>query len=254
MISLVVIAFNEEVNIGRCLESARAIVDDMVVVDSFSTDKTVEIASRLGARVLTRAFGGYVDQKSWAVSQAIHDHVLLLDADEALSPELQAAVQQIRAHWTHDAYAFNRLSSLGGRWIRHGAWYPDRKVRLFDRRLYRMAGNDPHDRIEMNQGARIRRINADIWHFTNDSLDSRVASINRLSRAAANAAFNNGKRTSLPAILLKPALRFFKEFWWQMGFLDGYFGYFIAKTSAQYVFFREMKLWELWQDRAKTRT
>jgi glycosyltransferase involved in cell wall biosynthesis len=248
VVSLVVIAFNEEAHIARCLESAVGVVDELLVVDSHSTDRTVEIAQALGARVLIRAFTGYRSQKAWAIDQAIHDQVLLLDADEALSPALREQVRRLPNPWDADAYQMNRLSCLGDRWIRHGAWYPDRKLRLFDRRKVRMGGEDPHDRIEPNPGARVRMLGGDILHFTNGSLYSRVESVNRLSGAAAKALYDRGVRSSLLRMLIKPPMRFIKEFWWQRGFLDGYYGYFIARTSAQYVFFREMKLWAHWRN------
>ena len=246
MVSLVVITFNEEANISRCLQSAASLVDDVLVVDSHSTDQTVRIAESLGARVLLHAFEGYREQKIWAIQQALFDRVLVLDADEALSSGLQQQVAQLLQDWTHDGYYFNRLSRLSGRWIRHGAWYPDQKMRLFDRRHYQMRGENPHDRIEPAPHARTKRIAADILHYTNDSLHSRVDNINRFSQIAAEALFAKGVKSSLWRLLLKPPVRFLSEYVWQRGFLDGLHGYFIAKTSAQYVFYRESKLWELW--------
>jgi glycosyltransferase involved in cell wall biosynthesis len=245
MVSLVVITFNEEANISRCLQSAASLVDDVLVVDSHSTDQTVRIAESLGARVLLHAFEGYREQKDWAIQQARFDRVLVLDADEALSIDLQQQLTPLIQEWTHDGYFFNRLSRLSGRWIRHGAWYPDRKMRLFDRRCYQMAGENPHDRIDPTPGARTKRIEADILHYTNDSFDSRIDTINRFSRIAAEALFAKGIKGSLLRLLLKPPARFYSEYLWQGGFLDGFYGYFIARTSAQYVFYRESKLWEL---------
>lgn len=219
----------------------------MLVVDSHSTDRTVDIARSLGARVLTRTFSGYRSQKAWAIDQAVHDRILLLDADEALSPSLREQVIRLPDPWDADAYRMNRMSRLGDRWIRHGAWYPDRKVRLFDRRKVRVGGEDPHDRFEPEPGASVRSLKGDILHYTNESFESRVQSVNRLSGVAAGALYARGIRSSMLRMLIKPSLRFFKEFWWQRGFLDGYYGYFIAKTSAQYVFLREFKLWEHWR-------
>jgi len=245
MVSLVVITFNEEANILRCIQSAAGLVDEVLVVDSHSTDQTVRLAESLGARVLLHAFEGYREQKIWAIQQAKFDRVLVLDADEALSSGMQQQVAHLLLDWTHDGYYFNRLSRLGGRWIRYGAWYPDQKMRLFDRRYYQMRGENPHDRIEPKPGARTRRIAADILHHTNDSFHSRIDNINRFSRIAAEALFAKGVKASLWRLLLKPLIRFLSEYVWQRGFLDGLHGYFIAKTSAQYVFYRESKLWEL---------
>lgn len=243
-ISLVVITYNEASNIARCLNSARSIVDEMLVVDSFSTDDTVAIAEREGARVIQHAFAGYIEQKRYAIEQARYDRVLLLDADEALDASLQTAILEVHSNWSHDCYSMNRMSTLGDRWIRHGAWYPDRKMRLFDRSQYEIVGTNPHDKFVPLPGASLRHLPGDILHYTNDGLADRVATINRFSTVAAGAYAQKGRRGNWFRVLFKPGLRFFAEFILKRGFLDGFYGYFIAKTAAQYVFLREMKLME----------
>lgn len=241
-ISLVVITYNEAKNIERCLDSAHEVVDEMLVVDSFSTDDTVDLAKAKGARVLQHAFAGYIEQKRYAIEQARFERVLLLDADEALDEQLRQSIQEVREHWTHPCYQMNRMSNLGDQWIRHGAWYPDRKMRLFERSKYQIVGINPHDKFVPVAGATMRHLKGDILHYTNSGLDDRVATINKFSTVAAEAFAQKGKKGSWLRILTKPALRFISEFIIRRGFLDGFYGYFIAKTSAQYVFLREVKL------------
>lgn len=244
-IALVTITLNEEANIARCIESARAVADEILVVDSFSTDATTEIARQLGARVLEHPFEGHIQQKEWAIEQASFDRILFLDADEALSPELLASIRAAKEEWPYDCYWCSRLSRMGGRWIRHGAWYPDRKMRLFDRKKYRTAGINPHDKFVPAKGATAGRLNGDILHYTNSDIRDRARTVNALSTHAARAYYERGKKGSWLRMLVKPRLRFFSEYVLRGGFLDGFYGFVIAKTSAQYVFLRESKMLEL---------
>ena len=243
-LSLVVITFNEAYRIRECLESARGVVDEVLVVDSLSTDGTPDIARSLGARVISQPFLGYVEQKALAIREAQHDRVLLLDADERLSDTLAASVQRTRSDWSADGYACNRLNHLGHNPLRHGGWYPDRKIRLFDRRKCHVGGIDPHDRIIMDEGTRTARLEGDLLHFTNKDLADRVATINRFSTRAAAALVARGKKGNLARLLAKPTFRFFREYVLQGGFLDGLAGFLVAGTSAQYVWLREAKLLE----------
>lgn len=250
-ISLVVITYNEAKNIARCLDSARGVVDEMLVVDSFSEDATLKIAKEKGARILQRRFTGYIEQKQYAIEQASFDRVLLLDADEALDEDLKTSIQQVKPIWPHPCYSMNRMSTLGERWIRHGAWYPDRKMRLFDRSHYKIVGINPHDKFVPRAGATEGRLRGNILHYTNDGLEDRVSTINKFSTVAAEAFAKKGKRGNWLRVLFKPSLRFCSEYFFKLGFLDGFYGYFIAKTSAQYVFLREVKLLELRKNQKK---
>ena len=244
-ISLVVITFNEAQNIRRCLESVNGIADEMLVVDSVSTDETAEIARSMGARVISQPFLGYVAQKRFAIEQASCPIVLSLDADEALSETLRQSILAVKANWRCDCYEMNRLSNIGGKWIRHGGWYPDRKMRLFDRKKYEIAGIDPHDKFVPLPGARYGRLGGDILHYTNADISSRVSTVNRFSTLAAQAFHDRGRRGSWLRLLFKPFFRFFVEYFIRRGFLDGFYGFIIAITSAQYVFLREAKLLEI---------
>lgn len=251
-ISLVVITYNEAHNIRRCLESAADIVDEILVVDSASTDATVAIAESFGARVVIQPFLGYVAQKRFAISQARYPVVLSLDADEALSEALRQSITGVRAKWSHDCYFMNRLSSIGGSWIRHGGWYPDRKMRLFDRGKYAVEGIDPHDKFVPVPGASSAHLKGDILHYTNGDIAGRAATVNQFSTLAARAFDERGKRGSLGRLLFKPFFRFVVEYFFRRGFLDGFYGFVVARTSAQYVFLREAKLIELQRERKST--
>lgn len=244
-ISLVIITYNEANNIERCIDSARSVVDEILVVDSFSEDETQALAIAKGARLLTHAFAGYIEQKDYAIQQAKYDYILLLDADEALDDQLRQSIQTVRENWTHNCYRMNRLSNLGDQWIRHGAWYPDRKMRLFERRYYEVIGINPHEKFVPKTGATLSHLKGDILHYTNSDIKDRIETINRFSTIAANAFQEKGKKGTWLRILAKPGLRFFSEYILKRGFLDGFYGFVIAKTSAQYVFMREVKLYDL---------
>lgn len=244
-ISLVVMTFNEEEKIQSCLASARGIVDELIVVDSFSTDRTVSLAREMGARVIEHPFEGYRAQREFAISQATHEYILSLDADERLDPVLAGQIRNVRSNWQADGYTMNRLNFLGEQPLRAGGWYPDRKLRLFDRRKVVFQGIEPHDTIELVPGGRARHLRGDILHATNRDIADRIATLNRFSTQAAAAMFARGQRSHWGRLLVKPAFRFFKEYILQRGFTDGLAGLVIARTSAAYVFWREAKLIEL---------
>ncbi len=246
-LSGVTMTLNEERNIARCLSSMSQVADELLVVDCFSTDRTIEIASGLGARILQHPMEGFREQRKFTVDSAQFDYVLLLDADEVLSDELVESILRVKEDWSADCYHINRLNRMGDRWIRHGAWYPDRLYRLFDRRKIFVGGTNPHDRFIPVEGARTTRIRGDILHYTSENYHDRMFKENRASSDAAEAYFNLGKKGSYGRLLFKPGFRFLKEYIFKGGFRDGFYGYLIARSSAQYVFLREAKLMERWR-------
>ena len=153
-ISVVIITFNEEKNIGRCLESVKNIADEIVVLDSFSTDKTEEICLQHGASFFQHPFDGHIEQKNRAITYATYPHILSLDADEVLSPELEQSIKAVKENWQADGYYFNRLTNYCGKWIRHCGWYPDRKLRLWDSRKGKWGGVNPHDKYMLEPNAK----------------------------------------------------------------------------------------------------
>ncbi len=245
-ISAVIITLNEAQNIGRCLDSLSGIADEILVVDSFSTDDTEKICLEKGARFLRHPFEGHIQQKNFALSQASSDHVLSLDADEALSPGLQSQILAVKADWRSSAYSFSRLSAYRGKWIRHGHWYPDVKVRLIDRRYARWGGLNPHDALIPDKEIRPVRLPGDLFHFTMNSLEDHIQQEVKFARIAAQTRFAAGKRASIAQLFLNPVWRFFSGYFLKMGFLDGWEGFQIARIAAFGVFLKYAWLRELW--------
>jgi len=243
LISACVTAGNEERNIARCLESLRW-CDEIVVVDSFSRDGTVEICRRYTDRVVQHEWLGYIGQKNHAIGLASHSWVLVLDADEEVSPGLRDEILAALEADGNDygGYLFPRQVHYLGRWIRHGEWYPDVKLRLFRRELGRAEGREPHDHIVVR--GRIRRLEHPIHHYTYDDLRDHVETMNRFSSITAREQFREGRRFHWTDILFRPLWRFLKAYVFKRGFLDGRRGLLIASISAFGVMVKFAKLWE----------
>jgi glycosyltransferase involved in cell wall biosynthesis len=239
--------YNEEKNIGRCLESMQGIADEILVVDSFSQDQTAAIAQSMGARVIQRPFSNYRDQRAFSIAQAQHDFILNLDADEWLTPELFKAIEGVKANRQFDAYFLLRKNGIGEHWLRFGGWKPETKLRLFDRKAVFLKDKDIHEEIALRDKASSSRLPGFFYHHTNSNFADRLQTVNRLSTRAAEEMHRKRKKGSYTRLLFKPAFRFFKEYVLQGGFRDGFYGYMVAMSSAQYVFFREAKLLEFKQ-------
>ncbi len=242
-ISGVIITFNEENNLRRCINSLIPVVDEIVVVDSFSTDATKNTALELGAIFIENEFKGHIEQKNFAVAQAKHDFILSLDADEALSPLLMETILKIKNNPTHQAYAINRITSYCGQWIRHSGWYPDRKVRLWNKNIGKWTGENPHDKVTIKDGVSIGLIKKDILHYSFPTISSHAQTADNFSEIAAKESFKKGKKANLLVhIVLNPAFTFFKKYIIDRGFLDGYNGFVIAVLSAHSNFLKYTKL------------
>ena len=256
-ISAVIITFNEEANIRRCLHSLRDIADEIVVVDSFSTDRTESICSEFGVRFIKNPFVGHIEQKNFAMDQAAHDLVLSLDADEELSAELQQSIALVKANLSikdrpePDGYAFNRLNFYCGKFIRHGVWYPDRKIRLWNRRKGRWGGENPHDTVMMAKDSHVAKLRGDLLHYSYHTLADHVAQMNKFSDIAAREAFKKGKKTRLLIhLVFYPVYTFIKSYFLRLGLLDGYPGFLVASQAAYYRFLKYSKLKNLWKQSA----
>lgn len=250
-LSVVVITFNEERNLARCLASVKAVADDIVVVDSFSTDRTEAIAREHGARFVPHAFEGHIEQKNWAVTQARYPWVLSLDADEALDDTLTAAVQRVKREGPKaDGYTMHRLTNYCGTWVRHGGWYPDTKLRLWDSRKGRWAGTNPHDRYEMDPGARTAHLEGDILHYSYRSISDHLKQVDYFTTISANALHARGRRAALWRMIVSPKARFFGGYLLRGGFRDGFHGFVIAVVSAHATFLKYAKLRQLWRERS----
>lgn len=237
-ISAVIITFNEERNIARCLDALVGLADEVVVVDSFSTDRTEAICREKGARFLQRAFDGYAAQKNFALDQAAHDHVLSLDADEMPSDALRQSILAAKRDWQHDGYAMNRLTNYCGQWIRHCGWYPDRKLRLFDRRRARWGGPNPHERLEMSPDSTSGFLPGDLLHFSYYTSAEHLQRARKYAELAARNLRAGGRRVWWWQVAFSPAFKFLRNYVLKMGFLDGRAGFRICRVAALETFWK----------------
>lgn len=251
-LSVVIITFNEEKNIGRCLDSVKEIADDIVIVDSFSTDKTKEIAISKGARFIEHKFEGHIEQKNWAITQAANPIVLSLDADEVLSYELKISIIEIKNNWQFDGYEMNRLTNYCGKWIKHGGWYPDKKLRLWDSTKGKWGGVNPHDKYEMIESAKIKHLKGDLLHYSYYSLEDHIKQVNKFTEIAANMLLNSNKKPNHFKIFFGPLIKFLRDYVFHLGFLDGYYGFVIARISAHANFLKYAKHKQLYETKKLT--
>lgn len=246
-ISVVIITFNEEKNIARCIKSVEGVADEILVVDSCSSDKTVEISKSLGAKVISQPFLGYAEQKNFANAQASFDYILSLDADEALSPKLRAELLKAKETLSpENVYEMKRLTNYCGTWIHHSGWYPDRKIRLFHKTKAHWGGGAVHEKLFFSSDVIIRRIDVDILHYSYYSLEEHVKQLDKFSSIAAKELFENNKKVSLFKLVSSSATRFLSHYIWKLGFLDGYAGYRIARMEGYASFLKYAKLRELY--------
>jgi glycosyltransferase involved in cell wall biosynthesis len=248
-ISVAIITLNEERNIGRCLDSVKEIADDIVVIDSFSTDKTEEICLRHGARFIKQKWEGYVEQKNIASNNALYDHVLSLDADEALSEELLASIKKVKENFAADAYTMNRLTNYCGHWVRHSGWYPDKKLRLFDRRKGKWEGLIIHEELKMQAGTITRHLEGDLLHYSFYTLEEHRRQSETFTTLGAIADFQKGKKAPWYKIWIAPVWKFKQAYFFRLGFLDGKAGFTISWLSASATYHKYFKLRQLYKDR-----
>jgi glycosyltransferase involved in cell wall biosynthesis len=243
-VSAIVVCFNQEQNIGNCLESVRW-CDEIVVVDSFSTDGTPEICRRYTDRFIQRAWAGYRDQKAYAHSQATKDWVLLVDSDERVTAELQKEIVDAlaRDNGRYAGYAVPRLVNYLARWWWRGGWYPDYDVRLFRRERATWGGSDPHEKIIVD--GPVRRLRHPLQHYSYKNIEDHIERINRFTSISSRELKKEGGRWRLRDALLRPAVRFFRSYVIKRGFMEGFAGFYVALTAAVYVFLKYAKLWEI---------
>ena len=238
-ISATIITLNEERNIARAIESLRC-CDEIVVVDSGSTDRTVEIAEKLGARVVEMNWRGYAGQKNYASEQARYDWILSIDADESLSEALEAEIWQIKKTGPKcDGYTMPRLAQYLGRWILHSGWYPDRKVRLFNRRKAKWVGDYVHESVKV-EGS-VGHLDSNLLHFTCSSLSEHLKTMDRYTTLAAEQLVAQKKPIGFRKLVLDPLWTFFRTYFLQQGFRDGVEGLCIAYMAAFYNFAKYSK-------------
>ncbi|NJL75725.1 MAG: glycosyltransferase family 2 protein [Saprospiraceae bacterium] len=242
LISVVIITKNEARNIGRCLDSVQSVADEVVVVDSYSTDDTKAICLARKVRFVEHPFYYYSAQKNYATQCATFDYILSLDADEALSETLILAIQNLKSNWSADAYTMNRLNNYCGQWIRHSGWYPDKKIRLFDRRKAQWGDTNPHERVLLQAGATLGHLSGDLLHYSYASISEHVQKMNYYTDLMAKAAFEAGKKASIFKIIWSPWFNFLKKYILKLGFLDGYYGFVVCVMAGYYNFLKYVKL------------
>jgi heptosyltransferase III len=242
-LSVIIITYNEEKNIGRCIDSVKSIADEIVVVDSFSKDNTKKICLEKGARFIQHPFEGHIQQKNFALTQATFDHVLSLDADEYLSSKLLQSIRYAKLNWNACAYRMNRLSSYGGKWIKYGNWYPDRKIRLWDRRKGIWGGENPHDKVVLFGHPRIIQLQGDLMHIAYENATETLSKIQSYSTIYKNESVGK-KNSSTLKILGHSIFSFLKSYLIKCGFLDGFEGLMVAAAEGNHVFFKYAKLYE----------
>jgi len=243
-ISACIITLNEEENIRRCLESV-AWADEILVVDSGSEDRTVEIAKNHGARVLHNDWPGHVEQKQFATDRAKHDWVLSLDADEEISDELATSIKQQFTGQSPDpetTFSVNRLCYFLDRWIYHGGWHPDWIVRLFNQTTTQWGGTDPHDKVL--HGGDTVKLDGYLYHYPYESIADNIDYGNYYSSIQAQKKHLDGEKGGALKALTHATFKFFKDYVFRRGFMDGRAGLFISVVAAFDVFCKYAKLWE----------
>jgi glycosyltransferase involved in cell wall biosynthesis len=249
-ISATIITFNEAANIAAACESV-AWADEIIVVDSESTDDTREIAIKSGARVIDRKWPGFAQQKQFACEQASHQWIFSLDADERVSPELKNAIEQLRhgpESEVADGYEISRRSFYQGRWIRGGGWYPDRQLRLFKRTAGSWQPRYIHESVTMKPGSRVEKLSGDLLHYSVENAAHHHRMIGeRYAPLAAEQMFAEGRRSSPLKIAFAAPSAFISSYFLKAGFLDGLAGLTIASFAAHHAFLKYLMLWEMQQ-------
>lgn len=246
-ISAVIITFNEEKYIEQCLKSVEEVADEIVVVDSLSSDRTPEICKRMGVRFIEQKFLGYKEQKNFALNQATHNFVLSLDADEALSVELKNEILKIKnsENSKYAGYYFNRLNNYCGQWIYHTIYYPEQKLRLFDRTKGEWGGLNPHDKFELRKGYKSKYLKGNLLHWFIDNHDEHIQKINKFSSISADSYFQAGRKSNYFKILFNPMFHFLRGYFVKLGILDGYNGFIISVLNSYMCFLKYIKLRDL---------
>jgi len=250
-ISATIITFNEESNIKAACESV-AWADEIVVVDSNSTDATRELATASGARVIANAWPGFGAQKQFALEQAKHEWIFSLDADERVSDELKRSIADLRNKpetELADGYAIARRTFYQRRWIRGGGWYPDRQLRLFKKSRGRWKARHIHESVVMHPGSPVERLNGDLLHYTSPDAAHHHRMIGeRYAPLAARQMFEEGRRTSMLGVASAGPAAFIRSLILKGGLRDGFAGFTIATFAAHHAFLKHLMLWEKQQN------
>ncbi len=244
-ISAVIITMNEEDFIEQCLKSLDDVADEIIVVDSFSTDSTREICNKYKAKFVQHEFKGFMEQKNYANSLASNKYILSLDGDEALSDELQKTLFEVKNDLVYDGYQINRISNFCGQWMRHSAWYPDRQLRLFNSEKGKWGKINVHETFNMNHGSKIGRLKGDLLHWPCTSEENLTKKIEKYSDIAAQEYYKTWKTVFFLTPFIHMFWRFILTYILHLGFLDGRNGFVICATGARSSYLKYSKLRKL---------
>jgi len=247
--SIVIITYNEEKNIKRCLDSVKGLTDDIVVVDSGSTDNTKVICDKYNVRFYVNSFVDYSSQKNFANSLAKYDYVLSLDADECLSPELAASINEIKEFGNNTVFTFNRLNYHCGKAVKYCGWYPDKKERFWNRHSGQWSGTI-HEKFVFENKPVFVHLKGDLLHYTYNTKEEHLIQAKKFAYLNAEQDFKSGRKAFFPIPYIAYVLRLCSIYLLKFGFLDGKTGFFIAKVSAYATFLRNKELCRLWKNKS----
>ena len=252
-LSAVIITYNEEKNIERCIRSLEGIADDIVVLDSFSTDNTVAVCRKHRVRVVQHTFTDYVKQHRFADTQATYDLILSIDADEVLSEKLISSINEVKKNRQFDGYFMNRMANYCGKWIHHSGWYPDRKLRLYDRRKGSWQGIIIHEYFQLTPEAEVGFLKGNLLHYSYYSIEQHRRRVERFTSLMAESYFEQGVKVPALRIWLSPAAKFVRCYFLKLGFLDGKAGWRICTISAEATYKKYLKLRKLYKQKRQNR-
>lgn len=247
-ISAVIITNNEEENIGKCLQAVQKIAEEIIIVDSLSTDRTVEIAKGFGAKIFSLEWSGFGPQKNFALQQATNNYVLALDADEVLSDDAIEEIKSLKQIGLAGVYEFPLLNFYFGKFLKHGLEYPNYKKRLFDKTTVRWNENLVHESLIVPEGYPVLRLKGHIKHYSYRTIEQYIAKANHYTTIGALELKSKGKTNYLFKMLFSPVFVFIKSYFFKAGFLDGLHGFVTALFNAHTNFLKYAKLWELYRN------
>ncbi|MCK5906610.1 MAG: glycosyltransferase family 2 protein [Flavobacteriales bacterium] len=250
-ISATIITKNEEESIERCILSLKKVADEIIVIDSYSTDDTEIICNNLNVKFFKNKFEGHIQQKNFAISKAENDYILSLDADEALSERLIEEILLLKSNMKYQAYKINRLNNYMGKWIKFTDWNPDWKIRLFDKNIAEWGGMNPHDFVILNKTIKVEKLKHRIRHWVIEDIETHSRKANQFSTIGAQSYYDKGIKSNYFKITFNPSWSFLKSYFLKLGFLDGIEGLSIAAISSYTVFLKYLKLYQIQNKRGK---
>jgi len=240
-LSVVIITFNEEKNISRCLDAAWQVADEVLVIDSYSTDKTKPICLDTGVNFIEHKFEGYIEQKNYAITQSNYDLVLALDADEVLSNELITSILKVKQNLVYKAYSINRMSHYVDKFIKHGHWFPDKKIRLFRKGVGKWTGRNPHDQFTLTSNEKTTQLKGLLYHYTFTTISEHLNQANKFSEIGSKQLEDQATVYLITKALISPLWGFIYGYFGRLGFLDGWHGLTIAVISSSETYVKYAK-------------